>query len=615
MNSKNNINTNNNNYKNLIKTLGAKRINANEVQFSLFAPDVSNVNLCISTDNGDLSEKVPLYSSNDNVFMGILNSSSSRIKYKFEINNSFLIPDPFSTQQDKDVHDFTVLYEFPFDSDDKVVKTNYNFNDLIIYELHIGTFTDEGTFLSAIEKLDYLVNLGITAIELMPVADFAGKFGWGYDGVLMFAPDSNYGSPEDLKLLIKTAHQKGLDVILDVVYNHFGPEGNYIYPIAGSVFFNTKKDTPWGAAINFNHPFVREFFIANALYWLKEFNFDGLRFDAVHAIYDDSNYHILDEISDRIKQEITDRNIHLILENGNNNSSFLREKYNAQWNDDAHHCYHTYLTGENHGYYSDFTPKATGCTNIENIAKVLTQGFLYQGQKSAFDHSKPRGEYSKDLTPEHFINFVQNHDQIGNRALGERISQIANIDKLKNITALNLLAPSIPLIFMGEEWGSMTPFLFFSDLCDELKPFIKKGRQKEFSYFPEFRNKNLLEKIPDPTSIKTFRQSKLNWSELENEFHKSYFEYTKNLIKIRKKFIQPLIKDIIQSKTYYKIISNEVIDLNWPTQNLKIRILANLGANSIPIDIDKSKIIYTNNNENKNQPTILPNSLILILNY
>jgi maltooligosyltrehalose trehalohydrolase len=357
-------------------------------------------------------------------------------------------------------------------------------HEAVVYELHVGTFTGEGTFAAAATKLGHLAAAGITAIELMPVADFAGKRGWGYDGVLPFAPDSAYGLPEDLKALVEAAHAHGLMVLLDVVYNHFGPEGNHLGAYAKD-FFNPKHQTPWGAAINFDGPAartVRDFFVHNALYWIDEYRFDGLRLDAVHAIADESSTHIVEEIARAVAVGPGhDRHVHVVLENDANSARLLERGARAQWNDDAHHGFHALLTGERDGYYGDYAADAARL-----LARALAEGFSWQGETSQHRGGARRGEPSTHLPLTAFVPFLQNHDQVGNRAMGERLATLVPPERLRLATAILLLAPSVPLVFMGDEFAARTPFLYFCDFEGELGRAVREGRRREFASFARF---------------------------------------------------------------------------------------------------------------------------------
>jgi len=376
--------------------------------------------------------------------------------YKYRIDGEMEVPDPASDFQPQDVSGPSEVIDherFEWRMNDWRGRP---WEDAAILELHVGTFTPGGTFRAAIEKLDHVVDAGLTAIELMPIADFAGRRNWGYDGVLLYAPDSAYGRPDDLRLLVDEAHARGLMVFLDVVYNHFGPEGNYLYRYAPAFF--ACAHTPWGHAIDYRVPEVRAFAIGNALHWLERYRFDGLRLDAVHAIVQPGEPSVLQELSRAVGHfaAVTGRLIHLVLENDDNRSSLLdpltdpaQGQYRAQWNDDYHHAWHCLLTGEEQGYYQDYAPDPR-----RHIARVLSSGFAYQGEPSQHRHDRNRGEASGSLSPLAFVNFLQNHDQIGNRPLGDRLAIHSAEPALTAALAVTLLAPMPPLLFMGEEWGA-----------------------------------------------------------------------------------------------------------------------------------------------------------------
>ena len=366
--------------------------------------------------------------------------------------------------------------------------------EAVLYELHAGAF---GGFRGVIKQLAKLAALGITAIELMPINDFPGRHNWGYDGVLPYAPDTSYGTPDDLKALVDAAHDLGLMIFLDVVYNHFGPDGNYLSLYAPQ-FFREDHQTPWGAAIDFRRPAVRQFFTENVLYWLMEYRFDGLRFDAVHAI-DDQTW--VDEMAAAVRSTIEPgRHVHLVLEH-HNDASHLEKDCDAQWNDDGHNVLHVLLTGEDAGYYSDYAAEPA-----RKLARCLAEGFIYQGEQSQY-LGGPRGMPSAHLPPTAFVLFLQNHDQIGNRAFGERLTTLVEPAALEAAIALMMLSPQIPLIFMGEENASRTPFLFFTDHGAELADAVRQGRRNEFARFPAFADPEKRERIPDPNAPRTFEAS------------------------------------------------------------------------------------------------------------
>src|SRR6185312_16189113 len=442
---------------------GAQFLDDGRLRFRLWAPKAKKVR-CLVEGRAAFA----LVKHDDGWFEFIGDGMPAGTRYKFQIDDGPEVPDPASRFQPDDVHGPSeVVNPAAFEWQD-ADWTGRSWDEAVIYELHVGTFTPEGTFAGVELKLDYLRDLRVTAVELMPLSDFSGKRNWGYDGVLPFAPESSYGRPEDLKRLVQAAHSKGLMVFLDVVYNHFGPDGNYLRLYAPD-FFTSRHCTPWGEGINFDgvqSRVVRDYFIHNAIYWLEEYHFDGLRFDAVHAIADDSRRDILTELAQTIRLQFGhERHVHLVLENEANAVKYMERDtnsrpklYNAQWDDDLHHALHVLLTGEKDGYYSDYEK-----TPVAQLGRCLAEGFAFQNDPSAYRNGKRRGELSKHLPPGAFVSFLQNHDQIGNRAFGDRIVESAPEAKIKAAIAILLLAPQPPLIFMGEEFGARTPFLFFCD--------------------------------------------------------------------------------------------------------------------------------------------------------
>jgi malto-oligosyltrehalose trehalohydrolase len=477
--------------------------------------------------------------------------------------------------------------------------------EAVIYELHVGAFTPAGTFSAVAKRLDYLADLGITAIELMPVADFPGKRNWGYDGVLPFAPDSAYGRPEDLKALVQSAHDRGLMIFLDVVYNHFGPEGNYLNAYAPQ-FFTSRHKTPWGNAINFDGPesrTVRDFFIQNALYWLTEYHFDGLRLDAVHAILDDSEPHILIELADAVRSSIEDRQVHLILENDHNQARYLQRSencqvrgYDAQWNDDIHHTLHVLITGEHDGYYVDYAKHP-----LDQLGRCLAEGFAYQGERSILRNEETRGEPTTGLPPTAFISFLQNHDQIGNRAFGERIATLAEPRAVRAAMAILLLAPFPPLLFMGEEFGSQTPFLFFCDFEKGLAEAVAAGRRNEFARFARFNDPASREGIPDPNAASTFETSRLDWSDLTQPHHHDWLSFYRQLLKLRCQHIVRHLADACAINATYSVHEGRGLTARWSfPDGAKLDLLANLSANPLPVSTPPtSQLIYATEEVNE----------------
>jgi maltooligosyltrehalose trehalohydrolase len=508
---------------------GPRLIN-NGALFRLWAPAAKRVDVLLDTPHA-------LTRGDEGWFSAEIPGATAGTRYKFRIDDEIEVPDPASAFQPEDIFGPSEVIDhaaYPWRA------ANWRgrpWHEAVVLEAHVGTFTQEGTYRAMIDRLDHLVATGITALELMPLADFAGKRNWGYDGVLWYAPDSTYGRPEDLKALIDAAHQRGLMVMLDVVYNHFGPEGNYLGRYAPAFF--TEAHTPWGSAIDYRTREVRDFAIESAVNWLQEYRFDGLRLDAVNTIVEAGEIPILHDLSiavGRLAAE-TGRHINLVLENSDNRASLLdaaedppRGKYRGQWNDDYHHVWHVLLTGEAQGYYGDYqrSPK-------DDLARALASGFVYQGEVSAFWGGRPRGEPSGALSPACFINFVQNHDQIGNRPFGDRLEGIADPAAIEAALAVTLLAPMTPMLFMGEEWGSKAPFAFFCDFQGDLANAVRNGRRKEYAWAYQKYG----DEIPDPLDSSTMRSAVLNWAEREQEPGRNRLALVRELLAIRRREIVP----------------------------------------------------------------------------
>ncbi|MCY0386434.1 malto-oligosyltrehalose trehalohydrolase [Robbsia sp. Bb-Pol-6] len=470
---------------------GAQMIGAERARFRLWAPSRDTVALEID------GQPARAMTAGAGGWFEIETDCQPGARYQYRFDESLVVPDPASRFQPDDVHGPSVVVD----------PTSYHWQhpewhglpweETVLYELHAGAC---GGYRGVMEKLPALRALGVTAVELMPLNDFPGARNWGYDGVLPFAPDATYGSPDELKALIDTAHGLGMMVFLDVVYNHFGPDGNYLHAYA-EPFFKAGTHTPWGPAIDFDRPEVRDFFFENALYWLMEYRFDGLRLDAVHAIDNDG---WLRELSERVQSSVEDgRHVHLVLENERNTSSLLVQHFQAQWSDDAHNTMHVLLTGETESYYEAFAEQP-----LHKLARVLGEGFVYQGQASPIHDGETRGEPSASLPPTAFVFFLQNHDQVGNRAFGERLRLLTNDDALRAATALMLLSPQIPMLFMGEENGAREPFFFFTGYSGELADAVREGRRKEFAKFAAFNDEARREEIPDPNAESTFERSR-----------------------------------------------------------------------------------------------------------
>jgi maltooligosyltrehalose trehalohydrolase len=548
---------------------GAEVLEDGRTRFALWAPAAETVDLIL--EYGAL----PMHREEDGTF-ALTTASGAGARYRYRVDGGQEVPDPASRYQPDDVHGSSrVVDPAAFVWRDEHWKGR-PWEEVVLYELHVGSFTPEGTFAGIKEKLDYLVDLGVTAIELMPLSEFPGRRNWGYDGVLPFAPESAYGAPEDLKVLVQTAHTKGLLVFLDVVYNHFGPEGNYLSLYAPQ-FFTDRYQTPWGAAINFDgegSKHVREFFVHNALYWLEEYGMDGLRLDAVHAINDACEKHFLVELAERVRQGPgRDRHVHLVLENEANDASYLRGHYDAQWNDDLHHALHVVLTGESAGYYADYADAP-----VRRLGRSLGEGFAYQGESSR--HGKKRPEPSADLPSGAFISFVQNHDQVGNRAFGERIGQLAPPEAVRVAAEIYLLAPQIPMLFMGEEWGSKTPFPFFCDFAPDLALLVARGRREEFSEFFDPEDDRL---IPDPGAAETFRRAVLDWASLDEPELTGRLKLYGELLALRREKIVPRLAGIRGDGAAYQTVDDRGLSVQWTLgDGSTLTLLANLGPE--PLD-------------------------------
>jgi maltooligosyltrehalose trehalohydrolase len=576
---------------------GAEYLKDGSVRFRLWAPAARQIELNLS--EADTVRRFPM-ERRDGWFELITDAAKLGAQYRFRVDGGQEVPDPASRFQPHDVHGPSeVIDPDAFDWKDDGWHGR-RWEEAVIYELHVGAFTQAGTFSSVGERLDYLRDLGITAIELTPIADFPGLRNWGYDGVFPFAPDSTYGRPNDLKSLVQNAHERGMMVFLDVVYNHFGPEGNYLNAYAPQ-FFTDRHCTPWGNAINFDGPesrTVRDFFINNALYWLNEYHFDGLRLDAVHAIIDDTKPHILTELADAVRKSIgPDRHVHLILENDSNQAHYLQrteqcrsQAYTAQWNDDIHHALHVLITGERDGYYQDYSDRP-----LDRLGRCLIEGFAYQGEVSAFRNGQTRGESTADLPVTAFVAFLQNHDQIGNRAFGERIATIAGHLAARAAVAVLLLAPSPPLLFMGEEVGAETPFLFFCDFEPGLAEAVAAGRRNEFARFTRFNDPAARAGIPDPNARKTFEASRLDWSKLAQPHHREWLELYRQLLTLRCQHIVPRLSEACATKGSYQVHADRGLRVRWDfPDGSKLNLLANLGAASLSgLAPSDSHVIYS----------------------
>ena len=497
------------------------------VRYRIWVPDKSKVEIEVNRADSSLTEVVPLAPDSEGYYQVVDPRGRAGDRYKYKLGGDHAFPDPSSRSQPDGVHGPSMVIDpRAYDWNDAGWHRPA-FRDLVIYELHIGAFTPVGTFRAAIEKLSYLRDLGINAIEIMPVADFPGARNWGYDGVSIYAPARCYGTPDDMRALVDAAHAQGIAVVLDVVYNHLGPDGNYLG--AYSPFYFTKKHkTPWGDAFNFdgeNSAPVRSFFLSNAIYWLEEFHIDGLRLDATHAIRDDSEKHLLEEMADAARE----RGCYIFAEDERNQAAITMRKpkgfgMNATYADDFCHTIQVALGDTT--YKDDFTGTPA------ELADELRHGWLYRGQATKRT-GKPRGTDCGHLPPENFLYCISNHDQTGNRALGERLNQLASPEAYRAASALLLLSPYTSQIFMGQEWAASTPFLYFTDHNKELGRLVSKGRRKEFFRMPEFADSEKAKNIPDPQSADTFEKSKLKWEEREQEQHACVLALYRECLRMR----------------------------------------------------------------------------------
>jgi maltooligosyltrehalose trehalohydrolase len=547
---------------------GATLLDPNQTRFRLFAPAQSAVTVEIEGAPPVAMEIQP-----GGWFEAIANCGAGT-RYRYRLATGERVPDPASRTQANDVHDHSVVIDptaYPWRHHGWQGRP---WHETILYELHCGLL---GGFPGVARELARLAHLGVTAVELMPISDFSGRRNWGYDGVLPFAPDTAYGTVNELKELVDTAHHHGLMIFLDVVYNHFGPDGNYLAAYAPE-FFRDDIHTPWGAAIDFRRPEVRRFFTENALYWLMEYRFDGLRLDAVHAI---SEPDWLDEMARKVRATVEPgRHVHLVLENDANIAQLLRGDFDAQWNDDIHHVLHVLLTGEHEGYYADYADNSAA-----KLVTGLSEGFIYQGDHSRY-RDEPRGTPSADLPPTDFVQFLQNHDQIGNRAFGERLTALSNPAALEAATALQLLAPQIPLIFMGEERASKTPFLYFCDYHGPLADAVRDGRSREFSKFAAFQAAG--GQIPDPNALSTFEAS---ISRPDPNLGAARYQLFQQLLAIRKAEIVPRLAGARSLPG--AVLGEAAVSARWRMADSAIlSINVNLSVIAVGIEPSRGKLLF-----------------------
>jgi maltooligosyltrehalose trehalohydrolase len=550
------------------------RLDAGGVNFRLWAPAAQSAELALYPAVDGPAQPHTAEADKDGWWECAVAGARAGMHYQWRIDGDLLVPDPASRQNPGGPHAPSCVVDprqFEWDAD----WQGRPWQETVLYELHVGTFTEEGTFAAAADRLPALADLGITAVELMPVAAFGGRYGWGYDGVLPFAPHGAYGTPDELKHLVQAAHRLGIMVFLDVVYNHFGPDGNYLHRYAPA-FFSRTRTSPWGAAINFDGDdsrTVRDFFIHNALYWLQEYRFDGLRLDAVHAISDESDLHILEELSTAVREATEGRHVHLVLENEHNAYQHLAveprpSRFDAQWNDDFHHALHVLLTGETHGYYHDY-----GQEPLDLLGRALAHGMVFEGSPRKPGGAREQLAFAPPQPLTTLVNYAHNHDQVGNRARGERLSQLIPPEAARLPTLLALLTPAIPMLFLGEESGATEPFLYFADWEGELREAVRAGRRREFGHGQGVD-------VPDPCSEATFEASRPS----EQGLDAAWREEVRAALEARKAWITPRQRLLQHGRHSTQRVGERALAVQWryaDGQMLSLEI--NLGPDAVDV--------------------------------
>lgn len=542
-------------------------------RFCIWAPDASTMRLAIESE-----PPVAMHAYEGGHFE-LTVPCVAGTRYGYVLPDGRRVPDPASRAQAGGPHDMSVVVDPRAYQWRTTGWQGRPWHETVIYELHVGAL---GGYSGVRARLPYLSQLGVSAIELMPIGTFDGQRNWGYDGVLPFAPESAYGTVDELKALIDAAHAEDMMVFVDVVYNHFGPSGNYLAAYA-SQFFDQTKPTPWGASIDFEAPCVRRYFIQNALYWLFEYRVDGLRLDAVHAIGNDAFVQALSTcVRDEIAAREPDRHVHLIFENEHNAAGLLAKTSAAQWNDDFHNAAHVLLTGERDGYYADFEAKP-----MAHLARALAEGFAYQGERVE-RLGRSRGEPSSFLAPTSFVTFLQNHDQVGNRPFGERLVTLTDPQALRAAVALLLLCPQIPMLFMGEEWGSETPFLFFTDYRGTLADAVREGRRQEFARLGAVTEAC----VPDPNDPVTFAMSCVAPGEDETPASDEWLTWYRGLIEMRRTWIVPRLPGAACAGV--DVLSPHALCARWRLGDGALLVIAlNLGGHGVTIDRSALRVCGT----------------------
>lgn len=541
-----------------------------ETRFRIFGPAVTSMMLKLE----GREQAFAMQSEGDGWWSLTRDDAPAGSRYTYVLPDGLNVPDPVSRFQPKDVSGPSEVIDPTSYLWQDRNWTGRPWSEAVLYELHVGAFTEEGTFRAAIGKLNHLAQLGITAIELMCLADFAGRRNWGYDGVLWYSPDSAYGRPDDLKAFIDAAHGYGVMVLLDVVYNHFGPEGNYL-PRYFPEFCIESEHTPWGQALNFegkHSEVVRDLIVQNALYWVEEFHVDGLRLDAAHAMIDKGRRHILDELAERVRDSTGKRHIHLILENDlyvperlTRDEYGNAKSYTAQWNHDM-----THLLGISMAEHCPETPSSDN-GETDRLGKALARGYVIAAEMEG--KRKPQDR----VAPPAFVSFLQTHDLIGNRVFGDRIFAISSPEAIRAAYAVLLLLPQVPMMFMGDEFGASSPFPYFCDFHGDLAEAVRRGRCEQLSQLPDAPDAETLKRAPDPEAESTFLSGKLRWNEVEDSAHAEWLEWFRNLLKVRRGAISPVLSAMTSACGSYEVVARGALVCEWKTEaGWFLRLEANL---------------------------------------
>ena len=537
-------------------------------RFALWAPAATSVDLLLE------DQVLPMQGSDDGWF-ALTAPGAPGMRYRYRIDGGDAVPDPASRQQPDGLFGPSALVADDFDWQHPD-RSSRPWHEAVIYEVHVGAAG--GSFNAVREQLPQLAALGFTAIELMPVATFPGDRNWGYDGVLQYAPAPAYGTPDELKALVDAAHGLGMMVLLDVVYNHFGPDGNPL-PALAPAFFRNDLCTPWGNAVDFRRPEVQCYFIDNAVMWMRDYRFDGVRLDAVHAIHPLA---FLNLLRDRVRAALPGREVLLVLENENNQSALLASGFTAQWNDDFHNALHVLLTGEHEGYYGDYADDPSG-----RLRRVLAEGFAWQGETTR--RGRARGEPSAGIPPQQFVVFCQNHDQTGNRAQGERLLQLVGPRRTALAMALTALTPMIPMFFMGEPWGARSPFLYFTDHRTPLDEQVREGRRAEFAHFSSFKDEHRRALIPDPNAPTTLALSRAPWPTEDDPDAAAWLTWFRDLLAVRAAWLGPAAS---AQSLGADVLAPGVLRAGWQLPGAQWWIAFNASEATVPVTLPAGREVF-----------------------